>query len=146
MIKNQRLSFTISALVEEAMSILAELGADCRDAYDNIPENLQNSERAGTLQRTAETLESLFDVDTPESVGDIVVEIVLPVETRVGRTTRRLRCEQATTRLSAVLAAAQKWCEEYEEVDTLEDVEQMISEIEIVIDAVSDVEFPGHRG
>ena len=59
-------------LIEKAMDILEKVKDDEQEAFDNMPESLQGSERGETMEEYIYTLETFFDeLDTCE-LQDIV--------------------------------------------------------------------------
>ena len=58
----------VEALIAEARCLLDEVLAEEKDAYDNMPENLQNSERGETMSEGLSAMEdivaSLEDAET----------------------------------------------------------------------------------
>lgn len=47
------------ALIEDAIAILDSVAEEEREAYDNLPENLQYSERGERMEECAEAIESV---------------------------------------------------------------------------------------
>lgn len=55
------------ALMEQAREILEEVKDEEQNAFDNMPENLQSSERGETMEEYIYTLEEFIDnLDTDE--------------------------------------------------------------------------------
>jgi len=60
-------------LLEEAKDIFEETGTDERDSYDNLPDNLQDSDKAYAMEEAADTLDDAVDaiedmIDTIENI------------------------------------------------------------------------------
>lgn len=49
----------VAGLLEAARDLLEEIAMQERDAYDNLPESLQASERGEKMNETADTLEEV---------------------------------------------------------------------------------------
>lgn len=60
--------------LEQASEIIEEVQTEEQEAYGNLPESLQNSERGETMQECADTLSELLDVlsDAQEQVENII--------------------------------------------------------------------------
>lgn len=51
----------IKAEIEEKLSLLQELQEEEQDYFDNMPENLQYSERGEKAEQTADDLQNIID-------------------------------------------------------------------------------------
>ena len=60
-------------LIDEANTILADVSADESFAFDNMPENLQDSDRASTMEDNVDKLEEACSSlnDAIESLNEI---------------------------------------------------------------------------
>lgn len=59
-------------LIEQAMSILEQVKDDEQEAFDNLPANLQGSERGETMEEYIYTLEEFLDALDVDELQDIV--------------------------------------------------------------------------
>lgn len=59
-------------LIEQAMEILEQVRDDEQEAFDNMPENLQGSERGEVMEEYIYTLESFLDELDIGELQDIV--------------------------------------------------------------------------
>lgn len=61
-------------LLQEAMDIISCAGEEEREAYDNLPESLQYTERGETLEENADTLDEAVDsiYDLMDSLEEIL--------------------------------------------------------------------------
>lgn len=63
----------VEALIAEARSLLDEVVTEEKDAYDNMPESLQNSERGETIYDNLSQLEDM--VANLEEAEDTLVNV-----------------------------------------------------------------------
>ena len=63
----------IEALITEARSLLEEVVTEEKDAYDNMPESIQNSERGETMSDNLSQLEDM--VANLEEAEDILINV-----------------------------------------------------------------------
>jgi hypothetical protein len=63
----------VEALIAEARSLLDEVVTEEKDAYDNMPESLQNSERGETMYDNLSQLEDM--VANLEEAEDTLVNV-----------------------------------------------------------------------
>ena len=63
----------VEALIAEARSLLEEVVTEEKDAYDNMPESLQNSERGETMYDNLSQLEDM--VANLEEAEDTLVNV-----------------------------------------------------------------------
>ena len=64
------------ALLEESKSIFETASEEERDAYENLPESIQESERGCAMEEAADNLD-----DIVSSIDDYISEITESVET-----------------------------------------------------------------
>lgn len=117
---------TVADFVSEALDALEELGSEMREAYDNAPENLQQSDVNTRRDEAASTLELL---GRPEPQSSILGE--LDCETRIdagkmyrGRPyqSRATRCANACAMLRAAADAVRNFeSNNGETIDELDD-------------------------
>jgi hypothetical protein len=147
---------TVERAVSDALSTLEELGGECRDVCDNMPESLQSTDRYSTLDATASDLEYLSEPDCPEWIGALAVIFEYKPQRRMSRSDRR---SEAVRVLEAARDAAQAWLDDpandhadadtpeaLERNDQREEVEQWLTEVGEIIDTAENVEFPGMFG
>ena len=59
-------------LIEQAMSILEQVRDDEQEAFDNMPESLQGSERGEAMEEYIYTLEEFLDALDVDELQEIV--------------------------------------------------------------------------
>ena len=100
---------TIDELVGDANSIIQDLAGEMRDWHDGMPENLQSGSKGEEVEQAASDLESIDEVDVPESLKEVTM-VHLP--SRSGGS----RCDRLSEAVS-MLTAVKEFLEE-------EDVQQ----------------------
>lgn len=128
--------------VEDAFSVIAELGDEMRSNADNMQgTNLEQTEKYTTTEEAADTLEAISAPDVPEVISDIGIEWSEAINKRKGRgESRDVRLSNALACIEAAAGAAQAWLEEHPEHEDADDVSQFHSELEDACDI--EVEFP----
>ena len=63
-------------LIEQARSIVESVQDEEQDAFDNLPENLQCSERGETMEENADRLGEIWDSlsDQVDEIDDIIAQ------------------------------------------------------------------------
>jgi len=136
---------TVGAAVPDALSEFQSLGEEMRDWYDNMPENLQGSDKGSQVEEAASALENIEqDIDVPEAVDSLPVRYT----ERQDKHSRSARRDYAVTLLSAAIAQAQDWLDDEanEEHDAHDDVETFIDAAQQALDEAEAVDFPGMMG
>jgi hypothetical protein len=127
---------TVDDAVSGAWAVLEELAGEMREAFDNTPENLQQSAVGQAREEAADALENLSQPSVPDGLGDREFEYTyLPLKARASRSER---CCDAVAMLQAV-------------VDELEDDDGeaatgLRDELDELISEAEAVEFPGMYG
>ena len=70
-LKHQKFTTDVDAACDEAASEIESLAGEMRDWYDNMGENLQQSDKGSRLEEAADALESIEVPDRPEVAGHI---------------------------------------------------------------------------
>lgn len=84
-----------------AYSEVEQLAEELQSWYDNMPESLQNGDKASALQDAIGTLEGVAEVDIPDCAAGLTCQY-LPLKRKASRATR---CSYATEILNAVSGA-----------------------------------------
>lgn len=142
-------SGTVSSAVSDAISDLTELGGECKEAKENMPENLQNSSRAEMLETAGDTLEGISEPDCPEHLQDLPCSWTEDCRKGTGRPVRRDNC---VSMIDAAMSAVQSWMDENEdsEDDEVKEQHEAASSYHDELDnakaEAEGVEFPGMYG
>ncbi len=144
-IEMQKYESTVEGAIDDAMSAFEELGSECREVCDNMPESLQSTDRYSTLDETANELEYLSAPDVPECVSGLTVTFSYKPQRRMSRSDRR---HEAIRTIEAAKDAAQEWLDDEAnaEHDQRDEVETLVSEIDDIVGTAENVEFPGMFG
>lgn len=158
---------TMQGLIEGAFSVFSELADEMREAFDNTPENLQQSGVGEARGMAADELENNVDApEVPEWLTDAPVSYFPETKKRQSRSDRR---GQATYELQQCIDALERLLDESgaghndqaqeeavdnaitdEQRDESEsrqgDIEELRDELQNAIDSVDGVEFPGMYG
>jgi len=129
-----RFTLTSQELVDEARDDVQMLAQELRDWHDNLPENLQHSERAEKIEEAADALES-FDLQgvLPDGAAERKL-VYLPL---LKAKSRRDRADAASGKLRVV-------CEDLREMAL--EIEEVAGDLENAADELDAVEFPGMCG
>ena len=143
-LRTKRFTTTVDDLVEAAFSEFEELATELSEWYDNLPEQLQESDKAYQLQEAKDALENLTRPDLPDSVVNMEI-FYMPAE---GIKSRAARRDDAVARLQAVVDELNDLLsDDKEDADfDKDDVEALASDLEAVINEAEGVEFPGMYG
>jgi hypothetical protein len=150
----------VSAAISDGIAALTELGAECREVCDNMPESLQSSARYESLSASADALENLSDPDleacNAEPLASATVTYAL-----ARRTSRASRRDEAVAMLQAAADALSESLNDTEDAEdvALEEgsdlpeapydadaVQSLIDELESIIGEAENCEFPGMFG
>lgn len=144
-IQMQTYESTVEGATSDGFSTLEGLGEECREAFDNAPESLQQTDRNQRLDEAASTLEGLSEPDVPDAVKDLPVRFQYKPDRRPSRSDRR---HEALRILENAKDAAQAWLDDEENRDHADrdEVEQYISEMDDLCSEAENVDFPGMRG
>ncbi len=72
-LRDQRFTTTLEDLLSAAQSEVESLAGELRDWHDNLPEGINNSDKAAEIDEAASTLENLTFPDLPDSLSTIRV-------------------------------------------------------------------------
>lgn len=132
---------TIADIISEAFGELQGLGEEMREAFDNTPENLQNSGVGEARGQAADDLENLTEPDVPESLGTKEFTVQeMPLKMNASRSNRR---DAAT----GLLEQAISFLNDLElENEPAQERDDLVGEIENLVEEAQNVEFPGMFG
>lgn len=138
----------LSDAVNEAYSELESLATEMREAFDNMPEGLQGSDKGQAREAAADDLEGISEPDVPKSldVETNVVKWTVPArspsqERRLSRATRR---DDAVQTLTAVNDYLEKLQEDSARSDEeKQEAADFVDELLSAIETAEGVEFPG---
>lgn len=132
---------TIGGAIEEAFSEIESLRDEMTEWRDNMEERLSHTEKYERVSECADALDNVREIDVPDSLRDVPVEIVHQRKaSKKSPYPRWVRLQNASNALEAV-----KWMIEEKE-DPTDEEEQLASDIGDVVDELSGVEFPGMFG
>ena len=131
---------TVLKWVEEAFSIIEELGSDLRDAFENTPESLQESDVGMARNEAATILEELAyeKPAIPETLKRKKVFVPPPKRLK----SRRDQANEAADILEAVNQEVSK----HGDLCEAQEFKKFTSQIEDTVSNLEDVEFPGMFG
>jgi hypothetical protein len=139
---------TVGAAIDDAFSALETLGGEMRDAYDNTPESLQQSDVGNMRDEAANVLEGLSQPDVPQKLYDIPCSYT---EDRRLYQSRSRQRDEAVCMLDAARCALEEFNvgsvatgDEGEELDS--DRDTLVEEVQQLIEDAEGVEFPGRNG
>lgn len=159
-LRDQKYAISVESLVDDAFSDIESLGQELRDAYDNMPEGLQQGDVGQRRDEAASALEDIAcnKPDVPDLMGFLGDVVHYP---DLKATSRRERADEAASMLESVVNELNKWIEELKikhaetggdrepytdaEFDT-SDLESFVSELEDQISTIREVDFPGMYG
>lgn len=169
-LRNQRFTTSLEDLLSAAQSEVETLAGELRDWHGNLPEGINNSDKAGEIDEAASTLENLSFPDVPDALTAIKVlhmpaleqdsrpkrnaEVVSMLEDAIGALNSRadeLReaIEDASERDEESNAVAPEAAmtspDEEDETDPQEmigQIESFVSELEEVKGELENVTFP----
>ncbi len=72
-LRNQRFTTTVEDLVSAAQGEVEALAGELRDWHGNLPEGINNSDKAGEIDEAASALENVNFPEVPEGLCDIKV-------------------------------------------------------------------------
>ena len=98
-LRNIAFTKTIDDLIGDANGIIQELAEEMRSWHDNMPEGLQNGDKGQEVDQAASDLESIDEIEVPESLTDVKL-VHLPPRTGGSRGDR---LAEATSMLEAVM-------------------------------------------
>jgi hypothetical protein len=83
--KVKEVETTLEQAVADAFTDLSSLGEECRDAVDNAPDNLRETQRNQTLEETADELGNLEQPDVPPELAELPVKYLPLTKSRPSR-------------------------------------------------------------
>lgn len=123
---------TASALVEDAVAEMNQLGEELQEWADSMPDNLQGGDKYSTITEAADTLSSR-QVDIDEFPCD---EVSIPYTIYLPK--RKKRSPSREVRLGNAISMIQAVIDFYSGLD--DDYSEIISELE---ELAEEVEIPG---
>ena len=145
-VRDELYTYSITALLDDGYSQIAELQGEVQEIVDNASEGLSATQRIQTLSETADTLSNMEAVSVPPEVEALNLKAVfLPsLSTRTGRSER---FSEAVRNLETAVSALERWEHENgKDHPSFEAVDEFLGEIQEHIDEASGVEFPGMFG
>lgn len=140
---NRVFSKSIGDLISDAFGIFEELAEEMGDWYESLPESLQSTDKASTIEETRDALYDMQAREVSDHISNMKVVYTPPRKVK----SRSDRCNDACGMLQAV--------EDY--LNDLDDNEELTSEdrdecqslasdLEEVRGRAEDLEFPGMYG
>ena len=139
---------TLGAAIADAFSVIDELQQELQDWMDNMPENLQQSEKASQLQEAIDGLTQSNEPEVPEGseLAEREVKYTSSLGKRASRSDRRhdacAMIQGAMDLLTALVEAAEKDGRD----DDAQELQTLNDELQQAYDEWDAVEFPGARG
>jgi len=157
-------SSSLQAAISDAFAAITSIGDECRESYDNMPENLQGASYAEGLSNVADTIEGLSEPELPDWLTDDSYYTNW-TEDRRASLSRAARLNNAVAALEGAVEAIDSMCGSIEsEIDELsvsssrksdetkakitdletklEESQQVRDELQSLIDEVQYIEFP----
>lgn len=141
--------YTCQSALEDARSVIEDLGQEMRDWFDNTPEGLQNSDKMQRVDEAANALEEAASTleDAPECAEKIPEFEYQPCLKR--NPSRHARMNEAISILDAAIDAVNAFAQHTSPPDPVI-VDELLSWVSDSLDStkdmLSDVEFPGMYG
>jgi hypothetical protein len=115
-IKPVNYTTSVGDLIEAFFADMEELASEVREAYDNAPDSLKQSERNQTLEQTASSLEDLRAPDEPTDFPESLRDHQCTYHTyEQRRPTRAGRRDRAVDGLTAAIEAIRAWADKEDE-------------------------------
>lgn len=145
-LKERYYTKTVEALVSEAYETVNELQEELQQAYDNMPENLQDGPLGEARLQAADQLEDISG-DQPE-VLTCVASLPIVHYPRVDQSSRGLRAYAATEMLRTAAKAVSDYPASEVALKKRETkaLEEFAEQLEEHADSIDAVEFPGMFG
>lgn len=145
-LKQQRYTKNLESLVDDAYGQVEELRDELQEAFDNMPESLQETEVAQARYEAASQLDEIAgdQPSVPESISSLRI-VHFP---SLNSGSRAVRAANATDVLRAVLLATEQHMKETVNLKKaeLEEFREFCEHLERHIDEIDSVEFPGMFG
>lgn len=133
---------TASGAVNTAFEGITELAEEMRSWYDNMPENLQYSDKGQEVEEAATTLENISEPQVPEFVAELPVSFYTQPQPRKASRQRRLDdyLDYARIAVGELETALETYAEDEEKHS---DLQACIEDVQSMIDDAEGVAFPG---
>lgn len=138
-IKKKRFTITVESLVSDAFADLQSLGDDLNDAVDNLPENLQNSEKAEQKREAADACHNVSEIEVPNSLKDVEI-LHLP---GLDLDSRSDQASEAASKLRSVIAYLEDFIDQEEDKEKKSEADDLMTELESAADDIEAIEFVG---
>lgn len=136
----------IDILVDEAYEEIGDLRDEMQEAFDNMPESLQDTDVGQARSEAASQLENIADdlPSVPESIGSVPI-IHYP---SLNQTSRADRAGDAAVTLRDVSEAARQFMAGAAKLKKaeLKEIQEFCGNLEAHADEIEDVTFPGMFG
>ena len=136
---------TIVNAINEALNVFQELGEEMREAFDNTPENLQQSAAGEAREAAADALESISEPSFPKELEEEQVILMERVRTekQMIRRTRPERRDDAINTLDRCIEALQDIADnESASATARSEAGSLADELEDIKSNAEAVEFP----
>jgi len=131
---------TVQEMTDNAYGTVEELGEELREAFDNMPESLQDTD-VGNARDEAATMCEDIAFAKPE-VPDAVARITIYRRPQSRGDSRRIRAAEAAAILEAVISEIETKTGE----DCDSEVSQFVKEVNESVGEIDGIEFPGMFG
>jgi len=145
----QKYTMYVESLIDDAKSEIEMLAEEMREWFDNLTEGLQQTDKAQTIEQTADTLEGIYLSDIPEGLDGVKV-VYLPAK---NANSREARASEASSMLHLAAGTIQEYSAEVregesnpEDTSQQDEWEEFAGELESAADEVDCCEFPGMYG
>jgi hypothetical protein len=143
---------TLANVIADAVGDLEGLRDEAQEIVDNAQgTNFESTSRIATLEDTASNLDSIAVPDVPDYLASLPVHYTQ--DQRKSRPTgRATRCNDASYRLVCCVEVLQAWVDapDIEEKDgkaqATDEAQSIIEEVQEIIDAADNCEWPGMFG
>lgn len=106
---------SVADLIEAFFADMEELASEVREAYDNAPDSLKQSERNQVLEQSASDLENIAAPDEPDGFPEELRDHLCTYHTyEQRRPTRAGRRDRAVDGLVAAIEAIRAWADKEE--------------------------------
>lgn len=140
-LKHERFTTTVDALLEDGYGEIEQLASEVRDWFDNLGDNLQQSDKGQCLDEAASSLENIDKPEIPEKAAEI--QIVFLPSFDLG--SRAKRASEAADMIRSAGTAIHEWLgdNDINEGDLYDELTELADQCESHADEVEAVEFPG---
>lgn len=140
-LKVKKYTSSVENLIDEAYQVIEELASEMREAYDNMPESLQQGDVGERRNEAADQLENISPnkPDWPSDAPSVDVVFFPHLDT----SSRSKRASEAADMLTTAAAELRAYEPEEGDTELKEQFEQLADQLEEDASDLESVDFPG---